>query len=249
MTLGNLEALTDDDARWMAMVQRRYEETNEPMMIGGIPGKGEVYGYFAYGAAGPVLTAVNSCMEAQALKLPVDEPLFVTYSDGIAELSRHELELGPGSVAVLARSANLIPEPAGRVGPVGNVGPVGLSLKELPADWKINAGSAEASIRLPAARSPLTLHLVFRQFDGKGFAVRTSGGAPPNGKSMAELLRIEAFQNGSPLQVHRPDDKIVWSGLSWAYGIIRPSLDTPITVKVNTTDPAVTRIEPRVYAL
>ena len=68
------------------------------------------------------------------------------------------------------------------------------------------------------------LHFGFYQKSkgSEGFhnLVRTSGGAPPDGETMANLLRIEAWQNGKPLTVQRADDKAIWSGQSWAYGIL-----------------------------
>ena len=45
--------------------------------------------------------------------------------------------------------------------------------------------------------------------------MRSWPGGPPNGKSMATVLRITAEQNGKPLPLEIQYDKLIWSGLSW----------------------------------
>ena len=66
MTLGNLEALSDEDAKWFAAVQELFEGEN-PVFIGGMPGKAEeVYGYQSEN----ILTLVNPCLQAQTHSLP-----------------------------------------------------------------------------------------------------------------------------------------------------------------------------------
>ena len=82
-------------------------------------------------------------------------------------------------------------------------------------------------------------------------AVRTSGGSPPDGKSSAQLLRIHARQGDRPLAVQRPDDKVVWSGMSWAYGIVAAAElapGEPVSVKFETDEPKAAKIEASVYA-
>jgi len=50
--------------------------------------------------------------------------------------------------------------------------------------------------------------------------VRTSRGAPPNGTTLAHLLRIEGTCASRSLPVQANYDKAIWSGLSWAVGEI-----------------------------
>jgi hypothetical protein len=82
------------------------------------------------------------------------------------------------------------------------------------------------------------LRVVLRQFrDGK--PVRSSAGAPPNGKSLGQILRIEASQNGQSIPVRINYDKAIWSGLSWAVGEITSAdlkPEAPITVRCSSSE-------------
>jgi hypothetical protein len=61
--------------------------------------------------------------------------------------------------------------------------------------------------------------VVVRQSEG-GRAKRTSGGAPPKGRKLGELLTLSAARGGQPVPVEIRYDKPIWSGLSWAVGEI-----------------------------
>ncbi len=61
---------------------------------------------------------------------------------------------------------------------------------------------------------------MMRQSAG-GKPVRTAAGAPPNGISLGNLLKIEARQQGRSCPVQITYDKAIWSGLSWAVGEIK----------------------------
>ena len=50
----------------------------------------------------------------------------------------------------------------------------------------------------------------------KGIAVRTTGGSPPTGISLDNLLKIEVAQKGRSLPLTINYGKAIWSGLSWA---------------------------------
>ena len=45
---------------------------------------------------------------------------------------------------------------------------------------------------------------------------RVTGGAPPKGTSMGQILSIELRQDGKGVPLQLNYDKAIWSGLSWA---------------------------------
>jgi hypothetical protein len=225
MMLGNLEQFDDEDARWMARVQALYLQAGTPTVVGGLPGKGELYGY----QAGRLLTLVNPSLVEQ--RFPVGAPL--VYVDGSVLIEDGYAVLGSGAVAVFGSASLDSPD----------VATTGLS--PVACDWSFSPHACETIFTCPGSE----VHLVFEQRDAKGLAVRTSGGAPPDGASMAGLLRIEAFSGDEVLEVERPDDHILWSGLSWAYGVVRGlTPGTEIRVRMSTSDTGVAKMLPSAWA-
>lgn len=228
MTLGNLELLSDADAEFMAHFQRVFEAGGEVGFVGGMPGAGEIYGY----RSGGLLTLVNPSM-TEATWPESGKPSF---SDGFFECSETEVTLGPGAVALLHtdQSAKTILSD-------------GLILTPIDAEFSGGNAELEATITGPAG----DVHLGFRQFDVGGRGVRTNGGPPPGGVTLANLLEIEVTQQGESLVVKRPDDLALWSGLSWAYGILEAgqfASGDPIQIRFRSSDQRVNRLDPFVYA-
>lgn len=231
MTLGNLENLTDEDARWFAEAQRAYTGFSEPAMIGGEPGVGQTYGYLASNGEYQILTAVNPSLSRQMLETPAG--LELAFSD--RQMSDHGvLELGPGAMAVLTNFHLRL----------GEGGQPDTYLSPIATNWRTSAHGAETDF---AMASDGDLHIVVTQHDSRGKAVRTSGGSPPNGETMAQLLKI-TVNSGHPCKVTRPDDKAIWSGLSWAYAVV-PDLKQgeKIKVRFETTDPRVAGLKPQAF--
>jgi hypothetical protein len=219
MTLGNLEALTDDDARWFARAQALYED-EKPKLGNGYRSEN-------------VLTRINSTLRAETYSLP-PEFKHLIYSDGFVKIEPGKATLGVGAVAVFGN----VELDLGR----GDT-PKVRTLKSLKTDWNIGPRAAETKIAAPEK----DLHIVFRQRDANGKAVRTSGGAPPSGKQMAELLTVSVSCGGHELNVERPDNHIIWSGLSWAWGILPVGSVKPgemLTIRLATSDLAVDHIIP-----
>src|SRR5439155_20872273 len=79
------------------------------------------------------------------------------------------------------------------------------------------------------------LRIVLRQF-AAGQPKRSSGGAPPNGTTLNNLLKIEAWQSNRSRPVVCRYDKAIWSGLSWAVGELRHhDLDAGLPVSIRCT--------------
>ncbi|HEY3780351.1 MAG TPA: hypothetical protein VGL56_04650 [Fimbriimonadaceae bacterium] len=228
MTLGNLEALSDEDGKWFARVQNLFE-SEKPDFVGGLPGLGELYGYQSMN----LLTLVNPSLEAQLYTLPEGFEHQI-YSDGFVSLETGTMTLGTGAMAVLGKSPVELGSGENRLT---------YSFKIIEANWKADGRLAEAAIPTPSQ----DLHILFRQKDARENAVRTSGGAPPSGKPIPELLKISVKSTGQELKVDRPDDHIIWSGLSWAWGILpagSAKAGDLLTIRLETSDLAVSQIFP-----
>lgn len=94
------------------------------------------------------------------------------------------------------------------------------------------------------------LRVVMQQLNAHGRVVRTSGGAPPAGVTLGQLLRIEARQGEQAVPVTITYDKAIWSGLSWAVGEIdlaslAPA--APLSITLSTTDPGVHTLQGRLF--
>jgi len=229
VAMGNLEALTDEDARWLARVQGLYEAAGEPEWVGGNPGAGELYAY----AAGGLLTVVNPGLEPR--ELVAGEEFRLACLDGLGELREGALRLGPGAVAVLARGSDA-PDLGVGEGPR-------LSLAPMAVEWRRIEGGLEGVVPAPPEGD---LHVGFTQRDAEGMAIRTSGGAPPDGVRSAALLRILATQDGREVPIRRQDDRPIWSGMSWAYGVIEGSTvraGGPIHVRFESSEPKAAEFE------
>jgi hypothetical protein len=78
-----------------------------------------------------------------------------------------------------------------------------------------------------------------RQMGSDGLPLRLSGGAPPHGKTMGQLLILRAEQDGRAVPVKIAYDKAIWSGLSWAVGEVDCSVLKPwhpLTVTLESRD-------------
>ncbi|HWA81974.1 MAG TPA: hypothetical protein VG820_00970 [Fimbriimonadaceae bacterium] len=217
MTLGNLELLSDEDAAWFAQAQELYR--GAPAPLGGIPGRGEAYGYLGEGVA----TLVNPSLETKAMQLEGPDWRVAFANGGVSLAGPSEATLGPGAVAVFT--------------------PTGTAFPGCPVTGEWANGAADAAWRIEGRRASATiqpgkgdLHVLFEQRDGKGLAVRT---AP-------STLEIEASSGGVTLPVERVGPAEIWSGISWAYGILR-SPGVPVDVVMRATDPAVSAIVPRAF--
>lgn len=236
MALGNLEALTQEDACAYASAQVFYEGLTTPRLHGN-PQIGEIYSYAAGEPGARVRTVVNPSLERQTLSLPRGS-WHLLYADGHVNISGAEIELGPGAVALVSeRHTDAVPG-------ITRTGALPARLTTIWGPTKVRTRSLEFPLH-PRGKD---LHVVLNQMDKDGSALRTTGGAPPQGTSIANLLKIEAWQGEKEVPVIRPDDKAIWSGLSWAYGIIRRAAikQTPLRIRVETDDERVSRLAVRV---
>jgi hypothetical protein len=256
---GNLEFLEEEKARWFARAQHLYEKLQaegRTKSFGGIPGNVEPYGFGSFDSSGTVYTVLNPSQAVHELELPklsrVQAPLGagrIIFSDvGFAPALRgNRISLGPGQMAAIGfgRYADasfnfglqedvLIPR---TIAPVeANFGPAGKN-------------TMEAVIQPPAKGD---LRILFQQRDEQGNIMRSWLGGPPNGKSVATVLKITVTQNGKALPIEISYDKLVWSGLSWGAGEVAHkdfATGGPITVRCSSEEKGSVKLEAHLYAV
>ena len=237
---GNLDLLDEAQGRWFAKVQGWYldlQKTGEFRTFGGLPGKGEVYGFATLRNGSGLLAVVNPGQTIVELSLPVpagskarvlfrDAGFVVAaacYSAKSAKAAAFATKHEPSPLSV-----RLGPEQMALIG-VGDYADAAFDLG-IQEDVKIPsairrlaefAGTENQRLITHTLETPPCdgrLRVVMRQTGSDGLPLRLSGGAPPNGRTMGELLILRAEQDGRPVPVETAYDKAIWSGLSWAVG-------------------------------
>jgi hypothetical protein len=120
-----------------------------------------------------------------------------------------------------------------------------LSVQRLPSDA---TNIVQVTLDAP---DKADLRIVLRQF-ANGKPLRTSAGAPPNGITLANLLKIEVSQNQRPLPVVCHYDKAIWSGLSWGVGEVRRAdleAGRPIAVRCTSLDKQPAQLQVECFAV
>jgi len=257
-TYGNLELLSESDARWFARVQSlflHFQSVGRIKTFGGIPGDFQPYGFGALDGLGSVYTVVNPTETTATLELPslsvLQQPLAkgrLLFRDAgfVPRITRNKVVLGPEQMAVIgfgryasgaydfgAQSDVVIPK----------------TVRELPAAFhEIGNGAIEASVQAPANAD---LRLVMQQYSPDGALHRASGGGEPDGTSMGHIFLLKAEQNGRELPVRTEYDRKIWSGLSWAEGEISHRDLSPGTLKLTfrTTEKDPVTLKARVFAI
>lgn len=123
------------------------------------------------------------------------------------------------------------------------------SIAPIAADFRSTADNAIQAVIDPPAHGGV--RIVFQPRDEQGSITRSWPGGPPNGKSVATVLKIAAEQNRKPLPITISYDKQIWSGLSWGAGEIqtdRLSKSGPITIRCISEEER-TRLEAWVYSV
>src|ERR1700730_8955827 len=250
---GNLEFLDEEKARWFARAQRLYvkmQAEGRTKSFGGIPGNVEPYGFGSFDTSGAVYTAVNPAQAKRELELPklsrVQEALGVgriILSDAgfVPVLRENRISLGPGQMAAVG---------FGRYADASfNFGvqeDVIIPREIVPIDAKLlesGKNTMETVIQPPEKGD---LRILFQQRDEQGNIMRSWPGGPPNGKSVASVLKITAEQNGKLLPIDISHDKVIWSGLSWGAGEVRRkdfANGGPITVRCSSEEKGAVKLE------
>lgn len=252
---GNLEFLSDADARWFATAQSMYmsfETKGRTRTFGGFPGDVQPYGFGSIDADGEVYAVTNPAQGVAEVELP--------------KLTKQQGELREGRV--IFRDAGFVPVLTGstlRLGP-GQMALVGFgkyadrdlgvqddvviprSIAPVAATFSHAEGSAiQTTLDPPKAGD---LRIVMQQRSAQdGSIMRSWKGGPPQGLNMGKFFVVSASQNGQPVPVEINYDKVIWSGLSWAVGEIKNSSlkpGAPLTIQCSSGESGV-RLDGKIY--
>jgi len=231
---GNLEFLTDQDARWFAKVQSlflRLQGMGRTKTFGGIPGDVQPYGFGSLDTEGAVYTVMNPAQGVEEIKMPLlsrqqksNSSGRVLFRDAGFEpvLRGDKIELGPGQLTVVGFGRYASGEYD-----LGVQEDVRIPVAILPVATKFVAEGKNTVIATVPAPERGNLRIIVQQRGSDGSIRRSSGGAPPNGTTMGKILVLHAWQNGQPVPIEINYDKAIWSGLSWAAGEIKRSALAP----------------------
>ena len=224
-TFGNLELMSDGDARWFARVQSLYlhfQSEGRIHTFGGIPGKVETYGFGALDADGSVYVMVNPAQDVATIQMPLLARTQKSLAHGrllfqdagfVPRLTGDAIELGPGQMAMVGFGKYAAP--AYDFGVQQDV-IIPRAIRPVAAEFKtVGKGVIRATISAPSGGD---LRLIMQQYSPDGNLRRTW---PPNGTKMGKIFLLQATQYGKELLVREDYDRGVWSGLSWAVGEIR----------------------------
>lgn len=219
---GNLDLLSDEEGKWFAKVQKLFyglQEKGNFITIGSLPGEAEVYGYAYQTDAGNVRVLVNPAQEFSDFPLLEDESYSLLFYDAgfEAKVANGAIRLGPEQLVVIGSGEYARPEYDLGVGDYidipEKIEPVQLAVKQ-------KTGNKLTATFTPENEN--VYRFIFQIFTSAGTPKRLSGGSPPDGIKLDELLTIEATQSQKPLKLDFEYDKAIWSGLSWACAEIKP---------------------------
>ena len=222
---GNLELIDNAKAKWFAKAQKLFlplQEGGRFTTFGGVPGKSEGYGYTALGTCGALQTVVNPSQSVMKVELPAlagVQGKRILFSDsGFKPLLKGSaVVLGPEQLCVVGRG-----EYASAMYELGVEEDVQIpfSIKKLDVKFKADGSKSISCTMKPPAMG--CLRIVMKQHE-RGIAFRTTGGCPPNGRPMGQILSISVEQAGKKVSVVKQYDKAIWSGLSWAVAEVKAS--------------------------
>ncbi len=219
---GNLELLDKADAKWFARAQEIWmglQEFGRTQTFGGWPGKGEAYGLVNKRHDGAMVTVVNPGQSVA--KVPFDAMGYgkgrVLFCDAGFKvgLKEGEVTVGPEQMVVIGLGCFAAAEYD--LGVQEDV-VIPKAIERVPAVFESIGVNALAG-KVEGVKKGV-LRFVVKLCSPDGLMFRISGGSPPAGKPMGELITLKAVQGGKELPVKVEYDKQIWSGLSWGVGEI-----------------------------
>lgn len=251
---GNMELLSDEDGRWFAKVQNLYhglQKQDRTETSGSIPGKAKPYAFKSTDARGMVLTVVNPSQSLIPFPLGTLEPGRVLYADGGRGAFIQQdgtLVIAPEQMAVVGFGAYA--DSKYDLGVDDSV-KVPLYVRQLEVNFEETAKKTiQASVSID--RDFDNVRVLFQQFYLNGDPCRSWLGAPPDGKKVSEVIKIDVSQDGKTIPLHIGYDKMIWSGLSWGVGEVKQgSFDPakPLLITCSTTEKDAYSLKAEVYEL
>ena len=251
---GNLELLSDEDAKWFAKVQSIYhplQKQDTTVTFGSIPGKGEPYGFKSSNSKGAVCTVVNPSQQTATMELPVvmTSKAKILYADGGYKPSIKGNHFTLGAEQLVVVGFDEYADGKYHLG-VDNTINIPSSIHKLEVTFTSSSkNTIEGQVNPIAGKN---IRIIMQQFDKSGLPYRSWPGSPPDGKKVSEVLIIKITQDGKELPLHIEYDKVIWSGLSWAAGEIKHgSFDPrkPINIQCITKEKDELKLNADVYAV
>jgi hypothetical protein len=223
---GNLDFLDDEKAAWFAKAQAMFlplQACGRFFTFGGVPGKGEPYGYVALSERGALHTVVNPSQSVRTIPLrratawqPRLEGGRILFRDAgyEPELTGDSVTLGPEQMCVAGYG--IYDDGANELGVQEDV-VIPAAIQSLPAKFEGCGHNQVAATITPPPDGDI--RIIMTQSEN-GIAYRSTGGSSPGGRPLSEILRIVAQQAGKKLPVRVQHDRAIWSGLSWVVGEI-----------------------------
>jgi hypothetical protein len=255
---GNLEFLSDDDARWFAKVQSFYlrlQSMGRTKTFGGIPGEVQPYGFGSLDSDGEVYAVVNPAQSIEEIQMPrlsreqsaIANGRVIFRDAGFLPLvTADNIKLGPGQMAIVGFGKYSRPEYD-----LGVQDDVLIPRSIMPVEAVFSPhgkNMVEATVTAPQHGD---LRIVMQQRSSKdGTIMRSWKGGPPNGTNMGKFFGLSATQHGIRLPVEIGYDKVIWSGLSWAVGEIGHATlqpGVPVIIECSSAEDAPVEIEAHVY--
>jgi len=231
---GNLELLTDEDARWFAKVQALYlrmESVGRTKTFGGIPGDAQPYGFGSLDTDGAVYVVVNPAQSVEEIQMPQLSQTQQPKSNGRLlfrdagfppVVAGDRIKLGPGQMAMVGYGRYA--SPAYDLGIQPDV-LIPRSIQPVDAPFSaVEKNVIQATIVPPAHGD---VRIIFQQKGTDGNIRRSWPGGPPSGVSLGKVLTIHVSQGGKEIPVDVDYDRVIWSGLSWGAGEVRHGSFSP----------------------
>jgi hypothetical protein len=250
---GNLELMSDADARWFARAQQLFlhlQSVGRIRSFGGIPGDVETYGFGALDSDGSVYVVVNPAQDVATIHLPLLSPeqrplaqprLLFRDAGFVPRLTSDTIQLGPGQMAMVGYGKYA--SDSYDFGVQQDV-VIPRSIHPIPAEFKtIGKGVIQATIPAPSGGD---LRLILQQYAPDGTLRRTWAGDA----NMGQVFVIKADQQGRQLPIHEDYNRVVWAGLSWAAGEIRQQdlrADAPVTITFQSTEKDPVNLKAHLY--
>jgi hypothetical protein len=200
---GNVEFLSDDDARWFAEVQSLYlrlQAVGRMKTFGGIPGEVKPYGFGSVDSGGAVYTVMNPAQSVAEIEMPLlsrtqhslERGRILFRDAGFAPvLANSKIKLGRGQLAVVGYGGYADPEY--NLGIQEDVR-IPINIQPLEAKFSSDGNNViKADVRAPERSD---LRIIMQQRGNDGQIRRSWGGSPPNGTTMGKIFVLRAWQNG-----------------------------------------------------
>src|SRR6202000_2638176 len=251
---GNLELLNNDDGKWFAKVQNLYhplQKQDTTVTFGSIPGKGKPYGFKSSSPKGTVYTVVNPSQEIATIELPAGtfNKSKILYADGGYKptIKGNKLTIGAEQLVVVGFDEYTYAKY--EMGTDETIH-IPFTIDKIETAFTVaEKNKIEGNVNAVKGKD---LRIIMQQFDTKGLPYRSWPGSPPDGKKVSEVIKINVSQDGKEIPLHIEYDKVIWSGLSWAAGELKPgTFDSgkPITIKCSTDEKNELKLVADVYAV